>query len=130
MAVTVLQRARARLPLVATTLPAGLLLVTLLAPAADLLALVQPLLALPSVQFAGSAVAAIALLLAWIRYPRTNWLAAAWLAAVASVALRMARADLAPLLSLLAIVSLGVGGAFASREHALDEAVETSAQRR
>jgi hypothetical protein len=52
----------------------------------------------------------------WLRFPRTNWLAAAFLAALAGFALRLAGADVAPLLSLLSIVAVGLGGGFASSE--------------
>jgi hypothetical protein len=124
MAVRVLSRSHARTPLVATTLPASLLLVTLLAPVLDLLANVQPGLELAGASLAGASAAALLLVLAWGRYPRTNWLAAAWLAAVASVALRLAGADQAAALSLLSILALGVGGAFASRVHEMDALLE------
>jgi hypothetical protein len=56
----------------------------------------------------------VTLLLSWARYPRTSWLAAACLAGLASVGMRAAGADVAPLLSLLAVVALGIGGAFSS----------------
>jgi hypothetical protein len=110
--------------MVATTLPAGLLLVTLVAPLMDLLVVVQPGLELAGPSLAGSTLAALLLVVTWGRYPRTNWLAAAWLAAVASVALRLAGADQASLLSLLSILALGVGGAFASRVHEMDALLE------
>jgi hypothetical protein len=50
----------------------------------------------------------------WARYPRTSWLAAASLAGAASLGMRVVGVDVAPLLSLLAVVALGIGGAFAS----------------
>jgi hypothetical protein len=56
------------------------------------------------------------LLLMWLRFPRTNWLAAAGIAATAGFALRLVGADVAPLLSLLSIVAIGLGGGFASAE--------------
>jgi uncharacterized membrane protein YvlD (DUF360 family) len=61
-----------------------------------------------------TAVASLTLLVIWARYPRTSWLAAAGLASVASLVMRIVGADVAPLLSLLAVVALGIGGAFAS----------------
>jgi hypothetical protein len=86
-----------------------------LVPAAlDLLKLVQPGLAgalmLPT--GVASAAAAAVLLVMWIRFPRAAWLAAASFAACASLALRLFGADIAPALSLLSILALGVGGAF------------------
>jgi hypothetical protein len=97
---------------------------TLLAPAMDLLVAVQPGLELPGARLAGASLAALVLVMAWGRFPRTSWLAAASLAAVASVAMRLAHADVAPALSLLAILALGVGGAFAPRGHDLDPVFE------
>jgi hypothetical protein len=120
MAVTVLDRARARSPLVATTLAPGLLLVALIPPALDFLVMVQPVIDVPGVRLAAAAVAAALLAVLWGRYPRTTWLAAAALAAVANVALRLVGADLAPVLSLLSVLALGIGGAFASRAHDMD----------
>jgi uncharacterized membrane protein YvlD (DUF360 family) len=61
-----------------------------------------------------TAVASLTLLVIWARYPRTSWLAAAGLASVASLVMRIVGADVAPLLSLLVVVALGIGGAFAS----------------
>src|SRR5439155_45102 len=62
----------------------------------------------------GQVLASNGLRISWARYPRTSWLAAACLAAVASLGMRAVGADVAPLLSLLAVVALGIGGAFAS----------------
>jgi hypothetical protein len=120
MAVTVLRRTRARSLGAAASVPTGMLLLTLLAPLADLLRIVQPPLVSSSVQLACAAVASVALLLAWIRFPRTSWLIAAWLAALASVALRVVGNEVAPFLSLLVVLALGVGGAFAPRDHELE----------
>jgi hypothetical protein len=118
MAVRVLQHAPARHASQATSLPVVVLALALVPAALDLLKLVQPALgpylALPDVVAGG--VAASVLLLMWLRFPRTNWLAAAGVAAVASVALRLSGADVAPLLSLLAIVAVGVGGGYADPE--------------
>jgi hypothetical protein len=125
MAVTVLHRSRAHSPLVATSVPIVALLVTLIPPAFDLLATLQPGFQMfEVVVLVGSAVAALSLILVWARYPRTNWLFAACVAAVGSASLRVAGADVAPLLSLLAILALGVGGAFASRARDLDPLTE------
>ena len=74
--------------------------------------MLEPPFALPVPVVA--ALASAVLVVSWARYPRTSWLAAASLAAVASVGLRALGADVAPLLSLLAVVALGIGGAFAS----------------
>ena len=69
---------------------------------------------MPTIGLLAASVAAAALLVVWAHFPRTSWLAAASLAAFASLALRFVGVDGAPMLSLLAIVALGIGGAFAS----------------
>jgi hypothetical protein len=84
------------------------------APALDLLAVVQPGVVGPGVSGLAAGLACAGLLLTWARYWRTSWLAAAGLAGLASLAMRLAGADIAPALSLLAVVALGMGGAFAS----------------
>ncbi len=114
MAVSALFGARARAPVVAASLPPVVLVLTLIAPALDLLAMVQPAASLPGLGLVATAVASVSLLFTWARYPRTGWLAAACLASVASLGMRVVGADVAPLLSLLAVVALGIGGAFAS----------------
>jgi hypothetical protein len=116
MAVSAFQRTRVHAPRqVASLSPAALLLV-LVAPAFDLLTLVLPGVALPALSALGCAGAGAVLLLVWLRYPRTSWLFAASLAAFASLALRLSGgAELAPVLSLLAVLALGIGGAFSSR---------------
>src|SRR6266852_1994705 len=114
MAVSALSGARTRTPLVATSLPPVVLVLTLIAPALDLLAIVQPAAAVPSLGLLAATLATVVLVLSWGRYPRTSWLAAACLAGIASVGLRAVGADVAPLLSLLAVLALGIGGAFAS----------------
>ena len=120
MAVSSLPRARShRTELVASTLPPLALLMAVLPLAFDLLSSVQTVLPLGAMATLGSVVSVVALGLMWVRYPRTTWLAAAVLAAIASVALRLAGADVAPLLSLLAVLSVGVGGGFASPTHEL-----------
>lgn len=114
MAVSALPRSQARVPLSAATLPPVILVMTLVTPALDLLALVQPGVIAPSVGLPVAGVAAVAMLGIWARYPRTSWLLAASLAGIASLALRFVGADIAPALSLLAVVALGIGGAFGS----------------
>ena len=114
MAVTALPRARTRVPLRAAALAPGVLVLTLIAPAIDLLAVVQPGVLVPGLSLVATALAAAAVGLTWARYPRTSWLAAASLAGCAGLGLRVVGADVAPALSLLAIVALGIGGAFAS----------------
>jgi hypothetical protein len=52
----------------------------------------------------------------WVRFPHAGSLAAATFAALASCAMRLIGADVAPLLSLLSVLALGIGGAFASSE--------------
>jgi hypothetical protein len=122
MAVTALPHSRARAPLQAATLPPGALLLTLVAPALDLLANVQPGAAVPALGVLGTFAAAAVLLITWLRFPRTSWLAAACLAALASLAMRVVGADVAPVLSLLAVFALGIGGAFASSQPEAAEA--------
>jgi len=56
-----------------------------------------------------SGAAAAALLIVWLRFPRTTWLFAASLATIASLVMRLVGADVAPMLSLLSVVALGVG---------------------
>jgi len=114
MAVSALSQTHARSRLVATALPPVVLVLTLIAPALDLLAMVQPAAVAPPLGLLATGLASAVLVVSWARYPRTSWLAAASLAAVASVGLRALGADVAPLLSLLAVVALGIGGAFAS----------------
>jgi hypothetical protein len=116
MAVRVLPHSPARPADQATSLPGLVLAVALVPSALDLLKLVQPglgpWLAAPIIVASGAA--AIVLLMMWLRFPRTNWLAAAGLAAAAGFALRLIGADVAALLSLLSIVAIGLGGGFAS----------------
>jgi hypothetical protein len=102
------------------------LLVTLLAPALDLLHSVQPSPLLGGPTLVASIATGAILLLAWARFPRTSWLAAATLAGVAGVGLRLVEADVAPALSLLAVLALGAGGAFASSSPELSKSLELS----
>jgi hypothetical protein len=120
MAVTVLRQTRARSLGVAASVPTGMLFLALLPSLADLLRIVQPPLVSPGAQLACAAVAAVSLLLVWIRLPRTNWVIAAWLAALASVTLRVVGSEVAPFLSLLVVLALGIGGAFASHDDELE----------
>ena len=101
MAVSALSQTHARSRLVATALPPVVLVLTLIAPALDLLAMVQPAAVAPPLGLLATGLASAVLVVSWARYPRTSWLAAASLAAVASVGLR-------------ALGALGIGGAFAS----------------
>ena len=121
MAVTALPRA------LAGARPSGavhplVLLACLVAPGLDLLGLVQSNAALPLLSLAACAGAALLLVVVWLRHLREAWLSAAALAMLASGAVRMATdtAPQAPLLSLLAVVALGVGGAFSSPVPDLD----------
>jgi hypothetical protein len=115
MAVRALPRTRARVPHQTAHLSPAVLVLTLIAPALDLLAIVEPSVFVPIVGVAATAGAGTVLLLVWARYPRTSWLAAASLASFASLGMRLVGADaVAPVLSLLAVVALGLGGAFAS----------------
>ena len=116
MAVRVLSHSSARHADQAGTLPVVVLVLALVPLALDLVKVVQPALAsyLAVPEVIGGSAAALALLITWLRFPRTNWLAAATVAAVAGLVLRLSGADFAPLLSLLAIVAVGVGGGFAN----------------
>jgi hypothetical protein len=114
MAVRALPRTRARAPLKAATVQPAVLLLALIAPALDLLAVVQPGTAAPNAGLVAAGLASAALVFTWGRFWRTSWLAAASLAAVASLALRFAGVDVAPAFSLLVVLALGVGGAYAS----------------
>jgi hypothetical protein len=114
MAVSALSRPRARVPHQAATLSPAVLVLTLVAPGVDLLAMAQTSLSAPLLGVLGTSVATTVLLVIWLRWARTSWVAAALLASCASLAMRLAGADVAPVFSLLAIVALGIGGAFAS----------------
>jgi len=123
MAVTALPRTQASARHVGSVHPA-VLLVSLVPPALDLLGIVQAHAALPTLSLIWCGVAAVLLGATWARHPREAWLAAAVLSMAASGALRLALggAD-AALLSLLAVVALGIGGAFASPSLKLDTAL-------
>jgi hypothetical protein len=92
----------------------AVLVLTLVAPAIDLWSLVLPGVLPPIVTVLATSAATAALLLVWLRFPRTSWLAAATLAVGASLALRLAGVDGAAALSLLSVIALGLGGGFAS----------------
>jgi hypothetical protein len=125
MAVTTLPRAHSRRAhSIATTLPPIVLAATLLAPALDLLALVQTSLVLTVPAVAAATLAAGVLALSWARYPRTSWLGAAVLAATVSVAMRVLGAEVAPLLSLMAVLAVGIGGGFATPSRELESYLE------
>jgi hypothetical protein len=125
MAVTTLARP-ARAPLTVVSLAPGVCVAPLLAPALDLLRAVQPSVGLAMPALVAAVAAGVVLVITWARYPRTSWLAAATLAALASVALRLAGTEVAPALSLAAIVALGIGGAFASPTGELEAWLELS----
>ena len=115
MAVTTLPRALAGVRSSGAVHPLALL-ACLVAPGLDLLGLVQGQAGLPLLSLVASAGAGVLLLVVWARHLREAWLAAAALAMLASGALRLLAASgrQAPILSLLAVLALGVGGAFAS----------------
>ena len=114
MAVSTLSRARTRAPQQTASLPPAVLLLTLIAPAVDLLSAVQTGASLFTFGVLATGAATAALLVLWTRFPRTTWLFAAALASAASLAMRVMGVEVAPALSLLAVVALGIGGAFAS----------------
>jgi hypothetical protein len=118
MAVRILAQAPARPARQVVGLPPVVLAIALVPAALDLLRIVQPALigALSGPAAWASGAAAAVLVGIWLRYPRVTWLLAASFAACASLALRLLGADLGPLLSVLSIVALGMGGAFASSE--------------
>ncbi len=124
MAVHVLAHSGSRAAPHAGALPAAVLALALVPAALDLLKLVQPglspELSLPAVLASGAAGAVLVLM--WLRFPRTAWLAAATFAACASLALRLVGADVAPALSLLSIVAMGIGGGFLTTERSPLEA--------
>jgi hypothetical protein len=113
VAVSAFTRARTASGMRPATLAPGVLAIPLIAPALDLLHMVQPGLSLATAGAVASGLASAVLLISWLRFPRASWLAAASLAALASFALRLAGADVAAGLSLLAVIALGIGGAFA-----------------
>ena len=120
MAIRAVAQPLSRAPVRALGVPRLVLALTLVAPALDLFVRIQPAPALAMIGLIASGAAAAALLIVWLRFPRTSWLFAASLAAVASLAMRLVGADIAPMLSLLSLVALGVGGAFASADPTLE----------
>jgi hypothetical protein len=120
MAVRVIARSRDRAPLQVATMPVLVLGLSLVAPAIDLLSTIQADLPLHEIGLVASAVGGAASLVMWVRFPRTGWLFAACLAAVASLAMRAFGAEIAPMLSLLAVLALGIGGGFSSVEVSLE----------
>jgi len=122
MAVRVISRPRVHAPIQHVGVPKAVLGLALVAPALDLLLVVQPSPEITVAALVASTLGGAALLVAWLRFPRTSWLFAAVLAAVASLSMRLVGADVAPFLGLLSIVALGVGGAFAARDLSLEVA--------
>ena len=119
MAVRTLARSRAQARQAAALHPV-VLAASLVGPTLDLLGLVEPGLGLAAFALTAGAVTSAALLLTWVRFPRTSWLFAACLAALASFAMRAVGAEVAPVLSLLAVIALGIGGAFSAAEVSLE----------
>ena len=118
MAIHIIAHARVRPASQVRAVPA-LAWALVLAPAAsDLLRIVQPDLmgAVTSATAIASGAAAGVLVALWLRSARLLWLFAAAFAACASLAMRLVGGEVAPLLSLLSILALGIGGAFASPE--------------
>jgi hypothetical protein len=113
MAVSVEARSRVHVPQQVATLSPAVLLLTLVAPALDLLAIVQHAPGVPTMGALATAAASAVLLVNWVRFSRASWLAAASLAGFASLVMRLVGADVAPALSLLMVIGLGLGGAFA-----------------
>ncbi len=118
MAVRIAAHASARPTRQAIGLPPVVLALALAPAALDLLVMVQPGLAgvLSTPSSLACAASAAILLGMWLRFPRASWLLAASSAACASLALRLIGAELGPALSLLSILALGIGGAFAPTE--------------
>jgi hypothetical protein len=117
MAVKALPHVSVQSPPRAVSLGPAILALTLIAPTLDFLVRVLPSLPFaPDAALITTGAASILLLVTWVRSPRASWLAAAGLAACASFGLRVAHADAAPALALLAVIALGLGGAFASPE--------------
>lgn len=127
VAVSALPRTRVRATVQTVAIPPGVLALTLVAPALDLLGMVQPGLGLASMGVLASIAISGALLIMWLRFPRASWLAAAALAAVASLAMRLVGAEVAAVLALLAVVALGLGGAFAPAAELTDDRVAVGA---
>jgi hypothetical protein len=120
MAIRAVAQPLTRAPVRAVGVPPLVLALTLVAPALDLFLRIQPVPGLGTIGLIASGAAAAALLIVWLRFPRTSWLLAASLAAIASLVMRLVGADVAPMLSLLSVVALGVGGAFASADLTLE----------
>lgn len=123
MAVSALPRTRARAHLAPAQLSPGVLILSLVAPALDLFSLVSSATVPSIVALLATSAAASALLMVWVRFPRTSWLAAATLAACASLALRLIGADGAAWMSVLTVTALGLGGAFATPARDLESNV-------
>ena len=118
MAVSALPRPRSRSRQVAWSkplrVPVAALATTLVAPTLDLLGRVQQMAELSRLGLDATAVATLLMAAIWLQHPRVSWLAAASVAGCTSLALRLAGAEVAPILSLLMVLALGIGGGFAS----------------
>src|ERR687887_377215 len=114
MAVTALPRSQAKVTQAVGSVHPTVLLACLVVPALDLLAIVQPHAALAGLALGACGLGGLLLGVSWLRQPRAAWLSAAALAMVASGALRTAGMQEADPLSLLGVVALGTGGAFAA----------------
>ena len=126
MAVTTLPRTHSRRASVeATSLPPLVLVAALTPLGLDLLARLETTITLETAALVCAGIAVVGLALTWLRYPRTAWLAAAVLAVVASLALRIVGAQVAPVLSLLAVLAIGIGGGFSSPTSDLRTLLET-----
>ena len=116
MAVRALTQSQSRAAQDISSLPPLALGLALVPTALDLLGIVQSTVQLASVGTFACAAAGAVLLLMWLRFPHVSSLLAASFATGAGLAMRLVGADVAPLLSLLSILALGVGGAFAGPE--------------
>jgi hypothetical protein len=116
MAVRALTQSHSRAAQDIGSLPTLALGLALVPTALDLLGIVQSTVKLASLGTFACAAAGAVLLLMWLRFPHVSWLLAASIATGAGLAMRLVGADVAPVLSLLSILALGVGGAFAGPE--------------
>jgi hypothetical protein len=131
MAVTAYPHPRTRTrtaPLATASLPPLVLVLILVPPALDLVGYVQASRSLELPALVAAALAAVGLGVSWPRMPGFNWLFAATFAAVASLAMRVAGADVASALSLLTILAVGLGGAFGSPSAELDHCLDEPAR--
>ncbi len=124
MAVRALATGSVHAPYQPTAVPPIALAMVLVPAAMDLLTAVMPALAqtmqTPSAVASGAAAALLVVM--WLRCPRASWLAGAAVAAGVSAVLRLNGEEVAALVSLLSIVTLGIGGGFASGDFSPVEA--------